>query len=105
MKNRNVGFLIAGIAIVIAIIVLIFNLGLRSITSQICVHGPSCIMYDTIAIQTWISLAIAGLVLVIGLFLIFSKEEKEVVVKKNKKKLPINFSRTMSRVMRTLTLI
>jgi uncharacterized membrane protein len=43
-------------------------------------------MYETIAVQTWISLAIAGLVLVIGLFLIFSKEEKEIVVKTVKEK-------------------
>ena len=84
MKNKNVGFLITGIAVVIAIIVLIFNLGLKSIVSQTCVHGPSCVMYDTISLQTWTSLAIAALVLVIGLFLIFSKEEKEIVIKKVK---------------------
>jgi len=98
MKNKNVGFLIVGIAIVIAIIVAIFNFGMRSIVAESCAHGPECSMYGTIAMQTWISLAIAGLVAVIGLFLIFSKEEKEIVVKKVKvkekvpQKKPINYN-------------
>lgn len=81
MKNKNVGFLIIGISIVIGIIVLIFNLGLRNIVSQTCTHGSECSMYDTISLQTWISLAIAGLVAVIGLFLIFSKEETKIITK------------------------
>ncbi len=81
MKNKNVGFLIVGIAIVIGIIVLIFNLGLKNIVGETCSHGPTCTMYDTITMQTWISLAIAGLVLVIGLFLIFSKESEKIILK------------------------
>lgn len=89
MKNKNVGFLIVGIAVVIGIIVLIFNLGLKSIVGLTCTHGPSCSMYDTISIQTYVSLAIAALVLVIGLFLIFSKEDKEIVFKKIKEKVEI----------------
>lgn len=84
MKNRNVGFLITGIAIVIGIIILIFNFGLKSIVSQTCSHGASCSMYNTISIQTWISLAIALLVLIIGLFFIFSKESEKIVIKKIK---------------------
>lgn len=86
MKNKNVGFLITGISIVIAIIVYIFNIGLRNIVSGSCVHGPTCPMYDTISFQTWFSLAIAGIILAIGLFLIFSKEEERIVLKKVKEK-------------------
>jgi uncharacterized membrane protein len=100
MRNKNVGFLIVGIAVVIGIIVLIFNQGLKSIVGQTCTHGGSCSMYNTIAVQTWISLAIAGLILVIGLFLIFSKEEKEIIIKKvkhkvevEKKRKPIDYSK------------
>jgi uncharacterized membrane protein len=83
MKNKNVGMLIIGISIVIGIIVLIFNLGLKDIVSQTCTHA-ACPMYSTIATQTWLSLSIAAIVFMIGLFLIFSKEEKRVVVKKIK---------------------
>jgi len=90
MKNKNVGFLITGISIVIGIIVLIFNLGLRNIASQTCSHGSECSMYDTISLQTWISLAIAGLILAIGLFLIFAKEHERIIVKKFKEKRKID---------------
>ncbi len=98
MKNKNVGFLIIGIAVIIGIIIGIFNYGLRSIVADSCTHGPECSMYGTIAMQTWISFAIAGLVAVIGLFLIFSKEEKEIVIKKEKvevekKAKPIDYSK------------
>ena len=84
MKNKNVGYLIVGIAVVIGIIVWIFNLGLKNIVGETCTHGPTCTMFDTIALQTWISLSIAGIVLVIGLFLIFSKESEKIVIKKIK---------------------
>ena len=82
MKNKNVGFLVAGIAVVIGVIVLIFNTGMKNIVAQSCGHGSECTMYDTIAMQSWISLAIAGLVFVIGLFLIFSKEHERIIIKK-----------------------
>ena len=81
MKNRNVGFLIVGISVLIVVIVLLFNSGLKNIVDQTCDHGSSCTMYDTIAMQTNLSLAIGGLVLVIGLFLIFSKESERIVEK------------------------
>lgn len=84
MKNRNVGFLVSGIALIMAIIVYIFNVGLKRIVGDTCTHGPTCSMFDTIAVQTWISLAITGLVLLIGIYLIFSKEE--VIIKKIKQR-------------------
>jgi len=86
MKNRNVGFLIVGIAVLIGVIILLFNSGLKDIVDQTCDHGTECAMYDTIALQTNLSLAIAGLVLVIGLFFIFSKESERIVIKKVKEK-------------------
>jgi len=82
MKNKNVGWLIVGISIFIFIIIFAFNIGLRDIVDQTCTHGSTCSMYSTISLQTWISVAIAFLVLVIGLFLVFSKENERIVVKK-----------------------
>jgi uncharacterized membrane protein len=98
MKNKNVGYLIIGIAVVIAIIVLIFNLGLKNIVGQTCSHGGTCTMYDTIEAQTYLSLAIAGVVLIIGLFLIFSKEETKIITKTKKvhiekKRKPIDYTK------------
>ncbi len=84
MRNKNVGFLVTGIAVVIGIIVWIFNVGLKRIVGQTCSHGGECTMFDTIAVQTYLSLTIAAVILVIGLFLIFSKESEKIVIKKVK---------------------
>ena len=72
MKNKSVGFLITGIALIMGFLVLLFNLGLRKIVAQTCSHGPDCSMYGTIAIQTYVGLGLTAFVIVIGLFLIFS---------------------------------
>jgi uncharacterized membrane protein len=82
MRNKNVGFLVIGIAIVMIAIIIIFNVGLKNIVDDTCSHGPSCSMYDTITIQTWISLAIVGLIIAIGLFLIFSKEPERIIIRR-----------------------
>jgi len=97
MKNKNVGFLVMGIAIVIMIIISIFNIGMKDIVSQSCSHGSSCGMYGTIKTQTYFSYAIAGLIFVIGLFIFFSDpEEKEKIIIKTKtvkeKKKPLDLN-------------
>jgi uncharacterized membrane protein len=88
MKNKNVGWLIIGLSLVIGVIITIFNAGLRKIVSSSCTHGTTCPMYDTISVQTWIAIAIAALIFIIGLFLVFSKENEKIVFreKKDKKK-------------------
>ncbi len=84
MENKKVGLLIIGISLLIIVIILIFNIGLRDVISASCSHGPSCGMYNAVRVQTGISLAIAGFVFLIGLFLVFSKPEERIVVKKIK---------------------
>jgi len=86
VENKNVGFLIIGIAFVIGIIVWIFNSALTTIVGTTCTHGSSCTMYDTIRTQTWLSLSIAGVILVIGLFMMFIKPKEKIVVKTLKEK-------------------
>jgi len=86
MKNKNVGFFIVGISAVIGLIILLFNMGLKSIVDQACDHGSSCVMYDTITLQTSLSLVIAGLVFLIGMFFIFTKENEKIIIKKVKEK-------------------
>jgi len=82
MQNKNVGFLIIGISLVIGFIIFIFNSALKKIAGATCDMGPTCTMYDTLSIQTWITVAIAFLVLVIGIFLVFSKESERVIIRK-----------------------
>jgi uncharacterized membrane protein len=97
MKNKNVGYLIVGIAIVIGFIILIFNIGIKKTLIVSCSHD-NCTMYDALTIQTWLSVAIAGIVLIIGLFFIFAKEQERIIIKKQKveveKKIkPIDYSK------------
>lgn len=80
------GLMIIGIAIVMIIIIFIFNSALKDIVGQTCTHGPSCTMYDTIKTQTGLSLAIAGIILIVGIFMLFNKPREKIVVKKIKEK-------------------
>jgi len=84
MKNKNVGWLIIGIAIVMAIIVILFNVVIKQNIGLTCSHGPTCEMYTDLKIQTWISLIVVGIVFLIGLFLIFAKESERIIVKTRK---------------------
>ena len=86
MKNKNVGILIVAIAIILAIIILTFNISMKNIVSQSCSHGPECTMYDTISTQTNVSLLVTGFIVFIGLFIMLSKPETKTIVKKEKAK-------------------
>lgn len=86
MENKNVGLLIVGIAVIMIIIVFIFNSALKNIVGQTCTHGPTCTMYDTIKTQTWLSLGIVGIILIIGVVIMLSKPREKIVVKKIKEK-------------------
>lgn len=86
MENKQVGMLIIGIAIVMVIIVLIFNSALKNIVGQTCSHGPSCTMYSTIKTQTWISLAIIGVIVIIGIVIMFTKPKEKIIIKREKER-------------------
>ncbi len=88
MENKNIGWLIVGISTFIGAIIAIFYFGVNKIIGATCSHGPSCGMYDTLRVQTWISIAIALVVLFIGIFFIFAKTPEKIVTKiiKEKKK-------------------
>ena len=81
MKNKNVGYLIIGIAVVMAIIVILFNGVIKENIGLTCSHGPTCEMYTDLKVQTWISLIIVGVIFIIGLFLIFAKESEKIILK------------------------
>jgi uncharacterized membrane protein len=106
MENKNVGWLIIGIFIIIEIIILLFNFGINSFLDQTCSHGASCTMYETLKLQTYLSHTIAGIILIIGLFLIFTKEKiiiKKIKEKSKKKKIDIsNLNEKEKEVIRIL---
>lgn len=93
MENKNVGLLIIGIAVVITIIVLLFNSVLKDIIGLTCSHGPTCEMYTNTNVQTWISLSVVAVIFIIGLVILFTKPKEKIVIKKikeQKKKLNLN---------------
>ncbi len=86
MENKNVGMLIIGIAVIMAIIVIMFNSILKENLGLTCSHGPTCEMYTNLNVQTGISLAIVAIILIIGLVIMFSKPKERIVVKTIKQK-------------------
>lgn len=75
-----------GISVVIGIIIFIFNQVLKNIVSQTCADGPACPMYNTISTQTWLSVAIAGIIFLLGVVIMFNKPKEKIVIKKIKEK-------------------
>ncbi len=86
MENKQVGWLVTGIAVVMGFIVLIFNRALKNIVGETCTHGVECTMYDTIAVQTWISLSIVAVILIIGLVIMYTKPKEKIIVRKVKER-------------------
>lgn len=81
MKNRIVGVLIIGIAILIGFIIFLFNKALADIVGSTCVHGPSCSMWTTIGFQTNVGIGIMIFIVIIGLYLIFFGKEEKIITK------------------------
>jgi uncharacterized membrane protein len=86
MENKQVGWLIIGIAIVMSVLVLMFNFVLEDIVDETCSHGPECSMYSNIGTQTGISLTIIAVIIIIGLVIMFTKPKEKIIVKKIKEK-------------------
>lgn len=74
MKNRAVGIIIVGIALLMGLIIYLFNRALTEIVSTSCSHGTACPMWASINFQTNIGLGIMLFVVLIGLYLIFSEK-------------------------------
>ncbi len=84
MRNRTVGLLVIGIALLIGLIVFWFNRALTDIINSSCSHGSSCPMWGTLNFQTNVGLAVMGLIIAAGLYLVFfAKDDKppSVIVK------------------------
>lgn len=88
MENKQVGFIMLGISAVIVVIIFLFKNTLRAIVAASCTgeHGNSCPMYVTINQQTYLALAIVGVLAIVGIALIFTKPHERIIVKKVKEK-------------------
>lgn len=80
MKNKHVGYLVIGIAIIFLFIVLSFNQALDSVVDTSCGHGTECPMNAKFKTQQIISYSLMGLLVLVGLFMMFfMKDEKQVI--------------------------
>ena len=75
MENKNVGYLLLGLSIVIIFIIFLFNNAMKVIIVEQCgpVHGPTCEMNKNVEQQTYLSL-------------ISSKPKEKIIVRKIKEK-------------------
>ncbi|MBI5803261.1 MarR family transcriptional regulator [Candidatus Pacearchaeota archaeon] len=99
MENKNVGYLILGISALIIFIIFLFSNAMKEIISQACPlveleHGIGvCPAYGTINQQTYLSFGIVGLLIIVGLFLVFSKPNEKIIIKEEgMKKIKIDIS-------------
>ena len=94
MENKHVGFLIIGIAVLLVAIIFLFQNALTQIVKGSCsMEEEFCPMYDTITQQTYLALAIVGILIIIGLVLIFAKPKEKIIIRKvkeSKKKLNLD---------------
>ena len=88
MENKNVGYLLLGVSVLIILIIVIFNSALKQIVNDSCAMAghESCTMYDTITQQTYLSLGIVGLLIIVSLFMILSKPSEKIIIKKIKER-------------------
>lgn len=88
MENKHVGFLVIGVAVLLIIIIFLFQTALKDIIVVSCgaEHATTCPMNKTVNQQTYLALGIVGLLIVIGLMLIFTKPKEKIIIKKVKEK-------------------
>ncbi|MBU0580986.1 MAG: hypothetical protein KKA19_07390, partial [Candidatus Margulisbacteria bacterium] len=82
MKNKYIGILIIGMAVLFFILVLSFNNALDTIVNTSCTHGDTCPMHTTLKTQEIISYSLIGLLMVVGAFIaFFMKDEQTTIIK------------------------
>ncbi|MBS3077338.1 MarR family transcriptional regulator [Candidatus Pacearchaeota archaeon] len=88
MENKNVGYLLLGLSIVIIFIIFLFNNAMKVIIVEQCgpVHGPTCEMNKNVEQQTYLSLGIVAILIIASVVLISSKPKEKIIVKKIKEK-------------------
>ncbi|MEK0337931.1 MAG: hypothetical protein QQN41_10910, partial [Nitrosopumilus sp.] len=80
MENKNVGYLLLGVSILILVIIFLYNNSLNNYIEVACalVHaGKECPAQNVIYQQSILAYGIVGLLIIVSFVLIFSKTQKE----------------------------
>jgi len=90
METRNLGWLLLAVSILIIIFTFFYSNALDEAVRTSCFlqHGDveSCEMFDSVTKQTYFALTIGGVLVIVSLFLLLSKPNERIVVKKIKEK-------------------
>ena len=84
MENKNVGYILLGVSILIVMIIFMFKNALTDFVDSSCTlaHGEDyCPMYDTISQQTYLALGIVSILIIVSLALIFSKPQTQTIIR------------------------
>lgn len=81
MRNKVVGLIVIGIALLIGFVIYSFNTAMTDIVNTSCSHGSTCPMWGTIDFQTNVSIGVMIFVIAIGIYLIFFSKEERIVTK------------------------
>ena len=79
MKDRQVGYLVIAFCAALLLIVISYDMTLAQLVSTSCTHGSACPMYATLKMQRIISFTLLGVLVLIGLYFIFSRKIKEIL--------------------------
>ena len=85
MDNRRIGILILAISVIIIGIILLFGNAMKKIITEGCLavkQGLPCPAYSTIAQQTYLALAVVGILIIVGFILVFSKPQTKIIIRK-----------------------
>jgi len=90
MENKHIGWLLLIVSILVIIFTFFYSNALDDAVKTSCFlqHGDvqSCEMFDSVTKQTYFALAIAGVLVIVSLFLLFSKPKERLIIKKIKEK-------------------
>ena len=89
MKNKIVGYLVIGIALIVGILTYIFTNTLEQIHSATCTMGPTCAAYQSINFQQITGIIFTILLVLVGLYLVFFGQERVEVIKKIREKIKV----------------
>ena len=79
MKNKHVGYLVIAVSMLFFFVVMSFNNALQTIVDTSCTHGMACPMHATVQTQEMISYGLMGLLLLVGLFMVFFMKDAETI--------------------------
>ena len=89
MENKHVGWLLIGIAVVVEVIIFLFNNATKTVLDNSCpiiAEGHACPAYSAINNLGYFGLVITGLLAMVGFFLILSKPKEKIIIKEVEKK-------------------